>query len=659
MSKLVGDIVIDAKVSAPQYAGNVIASALAVIAGSIVFALGMLRLGFVVEFIPLPAIAAFMTGSALNIAMGQIPGMMGITGFSTRDATYLVLINTLKGLGRTTLDAAMGIPALALLYLIRSTCNFCARRWPSRQKMFFFIATLRTAFTILLFTMISWLVNKDRRANPAFKILKDVPKGFQNMGVPVINSTIVGTFTSNIPVTVIVLLIEHIAISKSFGRVNNYVINPSQELIAIGITNIFGAFFGAYPATGSFSRTAIKSKAGVRTPLAGVITGVLVLLAIYLLTAVFFYIPNASLAAVIIHAVGDLITPPKTLFQFWRISPLEVVIYFAGVIVTVFTTIEIGIYVTVGVSGAVLLWRVAKAQGEFLGRLSVRPLDGGNASNVYLPLDREDGTNPDIPVEQPKPGVFIFRFASSFLYPNATHATDRLVDYIMAVTKRTNVETYGKLGDRPWNMPGPRHIDPLAVVQDQRPTLRAIIIDFSRVHNIDVSSTQVLIDIRNQLDRHASPERVDWHFVNVYSPWIRRALISGGFGRISDGSKAVFSVANVGNNIGGSGDGRENLEKVRTQNRIDEEIAQEGAQPTATTAQGSRVPVLSTDYPAFHLTIDEALDAVEHNYDRIPSSLGSSVKDVTSDSPSPAEEYAADKKTTGRVTIADPREVKQ
>lgn len=238
MSKLVGDIVLEARSTAPHFAGNVIASALAVIAGAIVFGLGILRLGFVVDFIPLPAIAAFMTGSALNIAMGQIPGLMGITGFSTRDATYLVLIHTLQNLGKTTLDAAMGLTALFLLYAIRSTCNYCARRFPNRQKTFFFIATLRTAFVILLFTMISWLVNKDHRSKPSFKILLDVPSGFQNMGVPKINSEIVSTFTSNIPVTVIVLLIEHIAISKSFGRVNNYQINPSQELIAIGITNV-------------------------------------------------------------------------------------------------------------------------------------------------------------------------------------------------------------------------------------------------------------------------------------------------------------------------------------------------------------------------------------------------------------------------------------
>lgn len=130
---------------------------------------------------------------------------------------------------------------------------------------------------------------------------------------------------------------QHISIAKSFGRVNNYTIDPSQEILAIGVTNILGPFLGAYPAvryrlyvavclliikqTGSFSRTAIKSKAGVRTPFAGVVAAGIVLLAIYALTPVFFYVPTSSLAAVIIHAVGDLITAPSTLMTFWKISP--------------------------------------------------------------------------------------------------------------------------------------------------------------------------------------------------------------------------------------------------------------------------------------------------------------------------------------------------
>src|SRR5204863_9097147 len=96
-----------------------------------------------------------------------------------------------------------------------------------------------------------------------------------------------------------------------------------------------------------------------------------VLLALYALTSVFFYIPSSSLAALIIHAVGDLITPPDTVYQFWKTSPIEVLIFLAGVLLTIFTNIENGIYLTVAASGVVLLWRLARAPGRFLGQVKV------------------------------------------------------------------------------------------------------------------------------------------------------------------------------------------------------------------------------------------------------------------------------------------------
>lgn len=201
----------------------------------------------------------------------------------------------------------------------------------------------------------------------------------------------------------------------------------------------------------------------MRTPFAGVITGIVVLLAIYLLTSVFYYIPNSSLSAVIIHAVGDLITPPNTVYKFWCISPLEVVIFFAGVIVTVFTSIENGIYVTIALSAGVMLFRIAKAKGRLLGRVQVRSVTGdslygvddrsdrgsevalhsapaelvkgstakktlgrsledNSARNVYLPLNLADGSNPSLKVVSPYPGIFIYRFSegNSFTSPSSS-----------------------------------------------------------------------------------------------------------------------------------------------------------------------------------------------------------------------------------------------
>jgi sodium-independent sulfate anion transporter 11 len=385
-------------------------------------------------------------------------------------------------------------------------------------------------------------------------------------------------FLSELPASIIVLLIEHIAISKSFGRINNYTINPSQELVAIGMTNIFGPFLGGYPATGSFSRTAIKSKSGVRTPFAGVITAIVVLLAIYALPAVFFYIPNASLSGVIIHAVGDLITPPDVLYRFWRVSPLEVFVFFIGVIVTIFSTIEIGIYVTVSVSVAIFLFRALKAKGRFLGEVKVHSVvgdhlitddtkggssgsgssftEGGNEDKhtrkIFIPIDHKDGSNPDIKVEAPYPGVFVYRLSEGFNYPNANHYLDHLTEHIFKVTRRTNLYSYPRPGDRPWNDPGPR---PGHEEDDTsgRPTLKAIILDFSSVNNVDITSVQQLIDVRNQLDKYTAPDAVDWHFASINNRWTKRALVSAGFGYASqhnDEFKArwrpIFSVAEIG-----------------------------------------------------------------------------------------------------------------
>lgn len=405
--------------------------------------------------------------------------------------------------------------------------------------------------------------------------------------MPVLNTNIARGLVSYLPATVIVLLIEHIAISKSFGRVNNYTINPSQEMVAIGVTNLLGPFLGAYPATGSFSRTAIKSKAGVRTPFAGVITAAVVLLAIYALPAVFYYIPSASLAGVIIHAVGDLITPPNTIYQFWRVSPFEVVIFFTGVIVTVFTNIENGIYCTVCISAAMLLFRILKAQGQFLGKVKVHSVLGDHvigddhhrtygaygtfnvsdeppARNIFLPVNHNDGSNPEVQVENPYPGIFIYRFSEGFNYPNASHSLEYLTEYIFAHTRRTNLFNYTRPGDRPWNEPGPSRKERKAAKQANRapgaagvdvdlPTLKAIVLDFSSVNHVDITSVQQLIDVRNQLDRYAAPDVVDWHVACINNRWTKRALLSAGFGYpaerpdgLSHRWRSIFSVAEIG-----------------------------------------------------------------------------------------------------------------
>ncbi|EJD05905.1 high affinity sulfate permease [Fomitiporia mediterranea MF3/22] len=515
-----------------------IATAVSFICGFIVLGIGILRLGWIVEFIPTPAVSGFMTGSAVNIAAGQVPGLMGITGFDTRAATYKVIINTLKGLPRTDLNAAFGLPALVALYAIRISLDRLSKRYPRRARTFFFISILRNGFVIIVLTIASWLSMRHRRnskGNYPIKILQTVPSGFRHVGPPTINSSLISALASELPVATIILLLEHIAISKSFGRLNGYKINPNQELIAIGVTNTIGSVFNAYPATGSFSRSALKSKSGVRTPLAGIFTGIVVIVALYGLTPAFFWIPNAGLSAIIIHAVADLVAKPSQVYGFWRISPIEFVIWVATVLVTVFSTIENGIYTSIIASLVWLLIRVARPRGYFLGKVTLTLNSNQETSReVYVPLNSEDGKESkpgDIIVRPPEPGVIVYRYEESVLYPNCSLLNEALIDYVKEHTRRGKDMSGVSLSDRPWNDPGPRrgHEAEELARDSGKPLLKAIVLDFSSISHIDTTGVQALVDTRTEVERWAD-RKVEFHFANVLSRWIRRGLVAGGFG---------------------------------------------------------------------------------------------------------------------------------
>ncbi|CAL1704078.1 unnamed protein product [Somion occarium] len=594
--------------------GPQIATTVAFISGIIVLGIGILRLGWLVEFIPAPAVSGFMTGSAVNIVSGQVPGLMGITGFDTRAATYKVIINTLKGLPGTKLDAAWGLTGLFGLYAIRMICDFLSRKYPRRKRLFFFASVFRNAFVIIVLTIASWLYCRRRLSASGkypIKILQNVPRGFKHVGTPNIDGELVSALAGQLPVATIILLLEHIAISKSFGRVNGYKINPNQELIAIGVTNLIGTVFSAYPATGSFSRSALKSKSGVRTPAAGILTSVVVIVALYGLTAAFFWIPNAGLSAVIIHAVADLVASPSQVYTYWKVSPLEFIIWLAAVLVTIFSSIENGIYTSICASLALLLIRVARPRGYFLGKVTLY-LDSTTKSqptdtrDVYVPLNPKARLmNADVKVIPPAPGIIVYRHEESLVYPNASLVNTTLRDYVKEHMRRGIDMSTVKLSDRPWNDPGPRPGHDENAENLKKPLLKAIVLDFAAVSQIDTTGVQTLIDTRNEVERWTDAP-VEFHFATILSPWIRRALVAGGFGTGAPSSSLPKEIAAV---VPYRGD-RSDYAAPEKSDDIEEQIATSNSE---TSISSPAAPIALEDTPFFHLDIVQAVRAAERN----------------------------------------------
>lgn len=430
-----------------------------------------------------------------------------------------------------------------------------------------------------------------------------------------------------LPAVAVILVIEHIAIAKAMGRLYGYTIDPSQEVVALGAANLLSPLVGGYICTGSFGASAVLSKAGARSPLAGLFGAAGLVVALYALTSVFFYIPNAALAGLIIHSVCNLVTPPRSLYKYWQLSPVELLIWVVSVTFAVFVSLEASIYVGV-VSSLVLLLRMARTRGTFLGRVRVQRVGGKTAPDrdgqcvsrdVFLPLKRKDASNPGVRVESPYPGVFVYCLNEGYNYTNQAHHMDTLSKHVTERTKPASEEHFHRDSDRLWNDPGP---EPHTGDREAKPHLRAIVLDFAAVNHVDVTSVQGLIDLRSSLDRRSSPDAVEWHFANVRNRWTRRALAAAGFGHPTPGNtlaasnwKPLYSIAATLAGGKGSAADTDSDEEKTTGSRTVSGASTRSAKSTASgdssssSQEAGMACVSGVNRPFFHVDLHDAVES--------------------------------------------------
>ncbi|CEJ02155.1 hypothetical protein RMCBS344292_16170 [Rhizopus microsporus] len=530
MSLLVGQIITKFVTTSQYLSGEWTmtdaVTTLALFAGFITMLIGLLRLGPLFYFICQPAIAGFMAGSGLTIVINQFSKIFGVPGINTSEAPYLVFGKTLINLNHSTVDAAFGLTSLLYLYVVKYLAQHLMRRYPRHGRLIFFFNTSRSIVVLVFSTLICFMINHFGHFEKSpFQIIGNIPAGFGHIGTPTIKPSLVGFFGSDLIGIVVLLVMEHGAIASSLGKITDYKVDMSQEVFTIGIANIFGSFFGAYPGTGAFSRTAVMSKSGTRTPLTGFFVGIIVVLSIYVFTPAFTYIPNASLAAIIAHAVSDLISGPTTWKRFWDVHPTELLIFACAYIISLFTRIDISVYVPVVLSLVVQIYRTTRPQYAFLGSL-----------NDDIPVEKQDEEASiekpllypmDHPVLKPylhpvDPSVICFQPQENIVFQNASFTFEKLIDMVKKTT-RQGKPLAEKIGDRPWNnvaSPGK---------EQEKPLLKAIVLDLSGVHQMDFTGMETLMDTSIAIERYVG-SRVSWYIVPGLSPHVRKCLLFAGFG---------------------------------------------------------------------------------------------------------------------------------
>ncbi len=326
-----------------------VAALLALSVGAVLVIAGVLRLGFLVNFLSHPVISGFTSAAAITIALSQVKDLLGVDIGRPEGvvATVSELASQLSSTNRWTL--AIGLGAIVVLAVGKRL----APRAPTA------LVVLATS------TLLSWALSL---ADKGVAVLGEVPTGLPSPRAPEMSASLVGDLAPVALTIAIIAYAEGVSVAKAIARRTREKIDANQELVATGASNVAAGFFGGFPIAGGFSRTAVNHTAGARTPLASIITAGTLVVAVLWLTPALHHLPKAVLAAVVIVAVASLIDVSDAIdtFRTRRVDAAALAVTFLA---TLLIGVEPGLAIGLIFSLVTVLHRAANPHTTELGRV--------------------------------------------------------------------------------------------------------------------------------------------------------------------------------------------------------------------------------------------------------------------------------------------------
>ena len=376
-----------------------IAILLALMVGAIQFIMGVFRLGFIVNFLSKPVITGFTSAVALIIGFNQFRNLFGVDFVQSDQLQYVVedvwlQISTLNY--HTTI---IGLISVVVILIFRKI----------NKK-------IPNALIVVVFGIV--IMKYFGESFIDVSIVKDIPSGLPSFGIPEFDIDLLRELLPIAFTLVMVGYLETISIGKSLeAKQDEYRIRPNQELIALGLSNMVGSLFKAFPTTSGFSRSAINQESGAKTGMAALISVTMVVITLLFLTPLFYHLPKTVLAAIIIVAVFGLVNFKEAAFL-WKANLLDFWLMLATFLGTLLLGIEFGIIVGVGLSLIVLIYRTSRPYVAELGKVP--------NSDFYRNRSRFE----EVIIED---DILIFRFDAQIFYANSSYFRDKLDE--MAIEK--------------------------------------------------------------------------------------------------------------------------------------------------------------------------------------------------------------------------------
>jgi SulP family sulfate permease len=323
---------------------------LAFLVGLIQFGMGVFKLGFVVNFLSHPVINGFTSAAAIIIGLSQIKHLFRIN-LPNSEHVQEMLVEIYRNIHEIhVLTFAIGIGAIVIIKY--------------GKKIHSSLPTPLVA--VALGIALVWGFDLPSQG---VKIVGDVPSGLPSISFP---SFDFGVWSTLIPIALTISLVgfaESFAVAKTIqAKHKNYKLDSNQELIALGIANFGAAFFRGFPVTGGFSRTAVNNQAGAKTTMASVISALLIVLTLLFFTDLFYNLPSAILAAVVLVAVSGLIDFKEPI-NLWKKDRSDFAMLIATFLVTLTLGIETGILTGMVLSLGMVIYRASRPHMAQLGRV--------------------------------------------------------------------------------------------------------------------------------------------------------------------------------------------------------------------------------------------------------------------------------------------------
>lgn len=327
---------------------------LAALSGGFLVLLGLLRLGFLANFLSHPVIAGFITASGILIAMSQLKHILGVSAHGhTLPEMVQSLVEHLDQSNLITLG--IGVSAIVFLFWVRGNLKPFLNRMNLGPLLTDLLTKAGPVFAVVATTLSVWGFDL---AQDGVRIVGDVPQSLPPFTMPGFDLDLLQQLMVPAILISIIGFVESVSVAQTLAAKKRQHIDPNQELIGLGAANLGAAFTGGFPVTGGFSRSVVNFDAGAETPAAGVFTAIGLAIAAVALTPLVYYLPNATLAATIIVAVMSLVDF-SILKKTWTYSRSDFIAVAATIILTLGFGVEVGVAAGVGISIILHLYKTS------------------------------------------------------------------------------------------------------------------------------------------------------------------------------------------------------------------------------------------------------------------------------------------------------------